>query len=184
MIHDLTEIAVHLIIIYTPTRRYRKRKGKGDESEEENEQESTTFSDDEVMQFSSESDNEQESSDSEDEEEVNGRAMTFPTIIKRWEWTSSSVRAVESFSSVDGDNIFYTNYWNGYRRSLSYDAGQSLENAQRSLVARQDDKHSLTLEYYPKYLSQVPYRKFHCVLTFGTFHVTCNYKLMYCLLSL
>ena len=163
MIHDLTEIAVHVIIIYTPTRRYRKRKGKEDESEEEIEQESTTFSDDEVMQFSSDSDNEQESSDSE--------GATSPNIVGSWEWTRSSVRAVESFSSVDGDNIFYTNYWNGYRRSLSYDAGQSLENAQRSLVDRQHDKQSLTLEHYPKYLSQVPYRKFHCVLTFGLFHV-------------
>lgn len=122
---------------YTSTRRYKKRKRKcaTDDSvdEEENDEDSTTLSDEEMGQFSSDSEEE------EDKDEVQSKTMERPTIISAWEWTSSTTRsasnerALDSFSSVDGDRMFcfYRYNWNGDRRcSLSGGAGIALEDAQ------------------------------------------------------
>jgi len=165
---------------YTPKCRYKKRKRKSAASdsvdEEENDEDSTISSDEEMAQFPSDSEEEQDSSDREDnEEEVQSRTLNSPTIIRRREWISSNERALDSFSSVHGDNLFYTNHWNGFR-GLTWDTGMALENAQRSLTAAAKivDRHSITLEYKskPKCLSQIPYRKFHFGSPFCTFYVT------------
>lgn len=130
--------------------------------EEENDEDATAFSDEEMGQFSFDGEEEQESSDSEDEKEVQSETMNFPTFIRFHEWTSSNLRPLDSFSSIHGGDLFYTNRWDG-SRELCWTAARVLVDAQRSLAdaARIEDRHSITLEYKAKYLSQVPYRKFH-----------------------
>ncbi len=156
------------------TRRYkqRKRKSAADDSvdEEDNDQDSTISSDEEMGQFSS---------DSEEEDEVQSKTMERPRIRSAWNWielnrTSSNndnERALDSFSSVDGNRMFYRNYWTGRPSSLSCEAGRALENAQIALsdAARIVDR-DITLECKAKYLSQVPYRKFYHCLPFCTLY--------------
>jgi len=130
-----------------------------DDFEEENDEDSTVFSDEEMEKLPSDGEDEQDSSDSEDDEEVRVRTTTFPTIYRTQEWAYSNARPLDSFACVDGRGLFYTNYWNG-SRSLSWEAGRALEDAQRSLVARQD-RTSIALEYNSAHhLSQVPYREY------------------------
>lgn len=140
--------------------RYKKRKGTTeDDFEEENDEDSTVFSDEEMEELPSDGEDEQDSSDSEDDEEVRVRTKPFPTIYMSWDWASSNDRPLDSFSCVDRRGLVYTNYWNG-SRSLSWEARAALEDAQRSLVARQD-RSSIALEYNSAHhLSQVPYREY------------------------
>lgn len=106
----------------------------------------------------------EEEKDGEDEEEEEDRSRTTakPTIITSYQWGS---RPLDSFSSVEGDGLFYTNYWNGHR-CLGWWAERALEDGQRALVANQD-RTSIALEYNSAYsLRQVPYREFRNALPF------------------
>ena len=85
-----------------------------------------------------------------------------PTVHGRRHWYT---KPTNEFQSVDGDKIFETNRWNGGRRELAYCAAGAMEKTQRTLVAKQDDEHSIELE--PKIsleaerkMTQVPYRKY------------------------
>ena len=136
-------------ILTLTLRRYKKRKGM-DDTQEENDEDSTVFSDEDMGTFPSDGEDEQETSDGgDDDEEVSGRTTTRPNIITHW-----NSRDLDSFH---GSGLFYTSYWSG-RRFLGWWVERALENAQRSLVARQDQT-SIALEYEPAHQSQVPYRE-------------------------
>ena len=114
-----------------------------------------------MEQIPSDCEEEKDGEDKEEEEEDRSRTKTKPTIIGSYEWGS---RPLDSFSSVEGDGLFYTNYWNG-TRCLGYGTKRLLENAQRSLVAAQDGT-SIELGYNIDYHyhRQVPYREFRYAL--------------------
>lgn len=153
-----------------PTSRYkqRKRKSAADDSvdEEDNDQDSIVSSDEEMGQFSS---------DSEDEEEVQSKTMERPTIIDVWSWLPpKSTRDLDSFSSVDGNRMFYHNYWTGGATELSIDVGIALENAQIALsdAARNVDRDITLVCKATRNLSQVPYRKSYFGLPFCILYAT------------
>jgi len=79
------------------------------------------------------------------------------------------------FQSVDGDKVFHYNHW-VQRHELTYGARSTFERAQRALVAKQQDQHSVQLACkfsIESKLTQVPYRKslqcFSCVLDIQLF---------------
>ena len=79
------------------------------------------------------------------------------------------------FQSVDGDKVFHYNNW-VHRHELTYGARSTFERAQRALVAKQQDQHSIKLKCkfsIESKLTQVPYRKslqcFSCVLDIQLF---------------
>ncbi|KAK1736409.1 leucine-rich repeat protein [Skeletonema marinoi] len=65
------------------------------------------------------------------------------------------------FQSVDGDKVFHYNNW-VHRHELTYGARSTFERAQRALVAKQQDQHSIKLKCkfsIESKLTQVPYHE-------------------------
>ena len=109
--------------------------------------------------------------DSDDEEEkvsqetdANNAVRVRPTIHNWDHWSSkSTVENLAEFQSVDGERGLRTcgSYWSE-RRFLHWTVVDALRVAEKSLVAKQDDVHSIELESElsrESKLTQVPYRK-------------------------
>ena len=112
---------------------------------------------------------EEEESEDEDEVEENSDSNNNrqrPIVHRRWHWTGKALSTSEDkkqFQSVDGEKIFRTASWDGGRSRLDYRIAGTLTRAEKSLVAKQDDEHSVTLEpklNREKKMTQIPYRKF------------------------
>ena len=126
-------------------------------------------------------------SDSEDEESVdespvsaaknaddfpdysNTNGVLKPTIHNWQHWRNKGTDPEQSgFKSVDGGKLFETCRWRG-GRYLDGFAEDAIENGERSLLSKQDDQHSITLDFehnrgrrsllYGRHITQIPYRK-------------------------
>ena len=94
--------------------------------------------------------------------------VKLPTIHDWRHWRNKGSDPEQSgFQSVDGDKIFYTCRWRG-GRYLDGWAEDAMRKAERSLVSKQDDQHSITQEFddfgRSGRITQVPYREFFVLL--------------------
>jgi len=164
--------SIHIYLLISSCR-YRKRKAEDEEEEDEDEEGRL-----EIF------------SDEEEEEEVVNSDRVKPTISRSREWNSLGTSRIQgslteqqnqadnirsAFVSIDGETLYrnysyYSHFDGEFRRhtSLNWDAPGALAAAQKSLVAEQD-QHSISLEHIfhrDSNISQVPYRKFHCLQLF------------------
>jgi len=170
------QIVSHQIWRFISLRRYRKRKAEEEDDDEEGSR----------LDIFSDEEEEEPSSDSEEEEGINSERVK-PPIHNRSTWYHlGRVRLDENptieqliqmnnienaFVSGDGDKLYclHSYYWTrSCTFTLSWHASGALAAAQKSLVAEQD-QHSISLEHIfhrDSIISQVPYRKFHCLQLF------------------
>ena len=87
--------------------------------------------------------------ESSGEEPNNNTRRAKPTVRNRWQWRTKDFNddTQNSFQSVDGDKIFCT--WSDGSRHLDWDAAGTLSKGMKSLVAKQDVEHSVTIDSKP-----------------------------------
>ena len=151
------DCALTIFLSFFPLRS-RKRKQE-EEAESDNEDIDNEEGDDYAASDDEDLESDTGSSDEEDDFiDSEGDNRVRPGVRLKHEWASVDI---SSFQTVDGDKIFYTNYWHGGRVALHWKVKGVLTKVQRALVSKQR-KRTITLERVfsgRPTLSQVPYRE-------------------------